>query len=627
MPLALKLLLPYLVLGLIVGTVGTSLIVRQLSGQALSHLDQELRQRTLDERAALHDRELYLLEAGNFAANISGLANAVNSGNTVTVQRLTDSVAALKSDLGLIAIVNPAGHAVYSLTRAPGQQVFQTAPALAWMQEPIFSQALRSATGSSSPGLITTPTATLFAMATPICTSRVACNSAGVAVVALDARDVISSLVGSTPARNFSVSLLDLSGRTLAQAGSYQPAGTPPSDIATGDLRRVISGSGTKEFATLYAELSLGDKPAAILAVTQSAAPFLTGVRDTSHKLLAILVLTTIGIAIIGFVLARLILGQLRPLLATSRELGAGKLDARVPVRANDELGELANAVNEMAEQLEVSYATLETRVDERTEEIHRLLKDRNEFFAGLSHELRTPIAVIARQADLILTSRVSRKRVDPHQVAGTIKDSASQLLSVVNQILELARADAGRLELKIADVSINELLDDLKPTLDRVSSAAGIRATIDSAENLVALADPLRLRHVILNLVDNAVKYTPSGGKVSVRASAVEDGVEIAVSDTGIGIPEEGRDRLFEPFSRFDGNTTQHGEASSGLGLALAKRLVVAQGGFIECESTVGKGSTFTVRLPRSATPAATTEHKRMNETKHPKIALSTAR
>lgn len=600
LPLALKLLLPYLVLGIIVGTVGTSLIVRQLSGQALSYLDQELRQRTLDERAALHDRELYLLEAGNFASNIAGLSDAVKRGDRVQVQRLADSVAALKADLGLIAIVDRAGRSIFSLARSPGQRVFQTGPALAWTQESLFQRALRSTDGKSAASFVDSPGATLMAIATPICTSQSVCAPVGVTVVALNGREIVESFVASSPTgRRFGVALLDTTGREIVRAGPYPPVGTPPDDVASGSIHRLVSGKGSNELATLYAGFSLGGAPAGSLAVTQPAAPFLSSVRNTSRRLLGILLLTMIGIAVIGIVLARLILGQLRPLLATSRRLGAGQLEARVDVRARDELGELATGINEMAQQLESSYSTLESRVEERTEEVHRLLKDRNEFFAGLSHELRTPIAVIAAQADLILASRSSRKRIDPFQSATTVKESASQLLSVVNQILELARAEAGQLTLKMTDVPVGELLQGMKPTIDQLAAAAGITATIEVGGQLTVVADPLRFRHVLLNLIENAVKYTPRGGRVAVQARASDNGVQIAVSDTGVGIPADVLHRVFEPFYRVEGNEAQHGEASSGLGLALAKRLVIAQGGSIRCESTVGKGSTFTVDLP----------------------------
>ncbi|GAC1411693.1 MAG: hypothetical protein NVSMB57_06710 [Actinomycetota bacterium] len=146
---------------------------------------------------------------------------------------------------------------------------------------------------------------------------------------------------------------------------------------------------------------------------------------------------------------------------------------------------------------------------------------------------------------------------------------------------------------------------------MDRLAGAASVKPSIQSEPNLAVVADPLRLRHVLINLIDNAVKYTPSGGQVSIRAYNSNGTVKIAVSDSGVGIPEEERAQIFEPFYRVQGVETQHGEASSGLGLALAKRLIVAQDGSIRCDSEIGHGSTFTVEMPSAPSTNKQTKTK----------------
>jgi signal transduction histidine kinase len=283
----------------------------------------------------------------------------------------------------------------------------------------------------------------------------------------------------------------------------------------------------------------------------------------------------------------------------TSRELERGNLSARVPVVARDELGELAGTLNGMAEQLQASHATLERRVDERTEEVRRLLRERTEFFAGISHELRTPIAVILVEAKMLADAQRDPKT---SEAAGTIIGSAEQLLARVNDILDVARAESGRLEVSLQDVSLPPLFRDLDRSLAALTSGSELSLTVQAPQNLPAVrADPLRLKEVLLNLVENAVKYTPAGGDVSVSAAARNGHVEISVADTGVGIPKKVGDRIFDPFYRVPGTRPSRGGTSSGLGLALAKRVVEAQGGSIRYASRIKQGTTFTIQLPRA--------------------------
>jgi signal transduction histidine kinase len=283
-------------------------------------------------------------------------------------------------------------------------------------------------------------------------------------------------------------------------------------------------------------------------------------------------------------------------LVSANRALGTGDLSARAPVMGHDELGELATGFNEMAVRLQANVETLELRVEERTEEIRRLLRERTEFFAGLSHEFRTPLAIIRNQADLVAEDATDSSMADAGRVMST---SAEQLLELVNDILDTARAEVSSVDVELEPVRLSDVVNGLKPNLADLAQSAGLRLSTKVPANLPTVyADPTRLREVVLNLVDNAVKYTPDGGKVDVTAAAVNGHVELAVRDTGVGIPLEARDRMFQPFYRVRGTRTQRGQSSSGLGLALTKRLVEAQGGSIDFTSAPGEGSTFVVKL-----------------------------
>lgn len=254
-----------------------------------------------------------------------------------------------------------------------------------------------------------------------------------------------------------------------------------------------------------------------------------------------------------------------------------------------------------MAEQLQAMYSTLESRVAERTEEVERLLRERTEFFASVSHELRTPLAVILRHAEMLLDNAYrgnGRWRTD---AGSALRDSGQQLSHLIDDILELAEVEAGRLDVEIEPVDVGAFLHEMRATIVPLARAAGVRATFHATDRALppVAADPRRLRQILLNLADNAIKYSPEGGSVDLSAAGRGGVVEIVVSDTGVGIPPEAGDQIFEPFHRVKGVQTQRGQASSGLGLAIARRLAEAHGGTIGYVARDGGGTTFTVRMP----------------------------
>jgi two-component system phosphate regulon sensor histidine kinase PhoR len=175
-------------------------------------------------------------------------------------------------------------------------------------------------------------------------------------------------------------------------------------------------------------------------------------------------------------------------------------------------------------------------------------------------------------------------------------------LLDFVNDILEIAKSESGHIDLQLEEVRVDALLRDLRPAVERLAASGDIRASVRVPRKLPAVrGDQARLRQIVLDLVDNAVKYTPAGGTVRLTAADKGDAVEISVADTGVGIPAAETERVFEPFYRVTTTMTQRGQPSSGLGLALVKRLVEAQGGTVRLESSEGAGTTFTVALPRA--------------------------
>ena len=261
----------------------------------------------------------------------------------------------------------------------------------------------------------------------------------------------------------------------------------------------------------------------------------------------------------------------------------------------------LATDLGRMAERIQANMDTLAERADERTDEVQRLLEARTQFFAALSHEFRTPLAVILRQAEALLAAPAGDAEATAYS-AGLIRESGEELLTAVNDVLELARAENDQLDLNVEPFDLVELMAELEPLIMGLADGAEIdlRVTV-KASSLPMTGDRRRIRQMLLNLIDNAIKYTPGGGRVRVRLEPGTSVVRISVEDTGVGFDPDERRRIFEPFYRVPGVETQRGEPSSGLGLAITKRIVLAHRGDIYCTSNE-KGSQFVVLLPVNA-------------------------
>lgn len=615
LPLFWKLLAPFLALILMVGAFGAFLIVRDLSTRARTTLTQSLLQSSLEARARLHDRELYLLESANLAANLEGMPEAVRAGGARGVAGLLRTVLALKTDVTVVAAVTTKGEVLTEFARAGRRDDPARMEGTQWLREPFVAEALADPKAEKRAGVVTVQGSSMLAIAAPICTKVATCAPAGAAIVGMRMDRLGFEALGdrATAERNqLGLAIFDDAGRVLT-ATRHAPGKATSITLQGADLVRRTENAGGAEVHTLFAPLDIQGRRVGMVAVSLPSDPVFAPVRGAGTNLVFILLAALAGIVGIGALLSRVILRQVQPLVETNRALGSGDLSARAPVIGGDELGELARGVNQMAEQLQASYETLEMRVAQRTEEVHRLLDARTELFAAMSHEFRTPLAVIMGQADMIVDPSYPKNQKWAKETGGTIKQSAAQLLHVVNDILNLAKAEAGELEVDLIRVDLAEVVSSLRGTIEGLARVAGLKSEIDLPADLPAVvADPLRLQEVLINLVDNAVKYTPPGGRVGVRAIRTNAKVKVAVSDTGVGIPADAADRIFEPFFRVKGIDAQQGQASSGLGLAITKRLVEAQGGEIDYESKSGEGTTFTFTLPIAKPHSSAASKKR---------------
>ena len=526
LPIFWKLLLPFLVLLLVVGTAGTFMVVRDLTSRSAAALSEQLTLRTVEARSLLHDRELDLLESANYASNLQGMADALGRGDSSAVRRLLESVVALKADLALIAATDASGTSVVELVRSAAGGATLAGSATDWTQFVVVRRALDQAVPAKSVGFIRLGERTLMTMASPVCTGSTPCTPVGLTIVGLDAAEAVRPAAAAAEAAGFhGVTIFDSRQQVLASTSSSAPPAPSRTPRTTEIEQRRMTLAG-RRVATAYTGFNLGGQPAGTVAVTIPAPTSVGSVGPAALRLVGLVVAAMVVAALVGAAVSRVILRQLRALVDTSRELGEGQLSARAPVLSEDEHGQLAVSLNRMAEQLEASHETLELQVEQRTHEIRRLLQDRTEFFAGLSHELRTPLAIILTQAEMLLTDSTNAAVVEARDA---IRVSASQLLELVNEILELARSESGTIELDLAPVRLGEFVADLRPRIDNLAAAAGISMTVRLPARLpVVTADAARLREIVINLVDNAVKYTPSGGSIEIGATT--DGRSVRV-------------------------------------------------------------------------------------------------
>jgi signal transduction histidine kinase len=326
------------------------------------------------------------------------------------------------------------------------------------------------------------------------------------------------------------------------------------------------------------------------------------------HRL-GLILLAALGFAVLaGMLLAGRMVGPIRALRAGAARIGSGDLSQRIAIKTGDELEALANQFNDMAGRLQESYAGLEQKVEERTREVEEKSRQleiasqhKSQFLASMSHELRTPLNAIIGLTEMMVTNAArfgTEKAAEPLR---RVHRAGSHLLGLINQVLDLSKIEAGKLELSPETVTLAPLIDEVIGTARQLAEQNKNRLVVESQENLGSLTvDPMRLRQILFNLLSNACKFTKQG-EVTLRARKVIDGrnwIEFAVTDTGIGMTPEQQAKLFEEFTQADSSTArQYG--GTGLGLAITRKLARMMGGDVTVTSEPGKGSVFTVRLP----------------------------
>jgi signal transduction histidine kinase len=293
---------------------------------------------------------------------------------------------------------------------------------------------------------------------------------------------------------------------------------------------------------------------------------------------------------VLGAVLSWSLIGPIQRIDSRLAAIASGDFSGHVDVPNRDELGALASNVNRMNDELNRLYGELE-----------RASKHKSEFLANMSHELRTPLNAIIGFSQVLREQMFGNVNEKQAEYLDDIISSGNHLLSLINDVLDLSKVEAGQVELEAGPFSVQEALERGVVMVRERATKDGVQVALTADPDIdVVEGDERRIRQVIFNLLSNAVKFTPAGGTVDVTAAQANGEVRVSVADTGPGIAPQDHERIFDEFQQTETGVEQR--EGTGLGLALSKRLVELHGGRIWVDSELGKGSTFVFTLPVGA-------------------------
>jgi heavy metal sensor kinase len=279
-----------------------------------------------------------------------------------------------------------------------------------------------------------------------------------------------------------------------------------------------------------------------------------------------------------GWLMAGIMLRPIRDISMRAKDITASNLSGRIVTRStDDELGELISTINGMISRLEMSFRNI------------------REFSLSIAHELKTPLTILKGESELALTKSLTSR--EAQRLAATYLEESSRLSRIVDDLLTLAKVEAGQMTLHEEPVRLHELVDGIYEDALILAADRRISVTLDRNDQGMVSGDPVRLRQLLRALISNAVRYTDPGGWVRIRNERSENAVSVSVEDSGLGIPAESLDKIFDRFYRVD-EARSRAQGGSGLGLSIAKWIAEAHHGSISVQSTPGKGSCFTVHL-----------------------------
>jgi two-component system, NarL family, sensor histidine kinase BarA len=364
----------------------------------------------------------------------------------------------------------------------------------------------------------------------------------------------------------------------------------------------------------------------AVVKVTLSTKAIETGAHVNRALLLSFAIITAILIMTGSFLIIRyVVVKPVKHLKAVSDAIVAGQLNVRSEIHTGDEFEDLSDAYNRMVRHLmdaEERQRKLNENLDHRLDELaqanmalYESDRAKGDFLSTVSHELRTPLHGIIGFSDVLLSASSPLNEKQARWVAN-IKTSGQQLLTLINDILDLAKIGAGRMELRPEEFAVASFCDSLLPAFRLPAEKKNIDLRTHYDPHLRTIRQDVgKVRQVLTNLLSNAIKFTPEGGRVTLRTKADDEFVILTVEDTGVGIAKDEQDRVFEKFRQAGSSSLTREHEGTGLGLSIVRELCGLMGGEVALASEVGRGSTFTVRLPQALAPQVQADFRRAVE------------
>ncbi|MFQ5944323.1 MAG: ATP-binding protein [Anaerolineales bacterium] len=354
----------------------------------------------------------------------------------------------------------------------------------------------------------------------------------------------------------------------------------PPSEIikqAASAEGEIHGGYGGFLNRWLYVGQSLGDGRVLLLLAPRPSPVAAVGQELLLPLIFRATLVALVASVVLAWLISRWVSAPLQKTAEAARSVAAGDYDQRLTHSGPDEAHSLATSFNEMVQQVQGSQQAM------------------RDFVANVSHELRTPLTSIQGYAQAILDETAP----DMKNAAGVIYEESDRLGRLVDELLVLARMDTGQDPLERKPVDLGAILTAIVERLTLKAASKNVQIHNDSISLPALIGDGDRLSQVFTNLIDNALKHTPDGGEVRLKAETSSGWVSVHVDDTGLGIPPEELSRIFERFYQLDKARSGSGPRGAGLGLAISREIVEAHGGSLEAQSVVGRGSRFTVSLP----------------------------
>jgi signal transduction histidine kinase len=331
-------------------------------------------------------------------------------------------------------------------------------------------------------------------------------------------------------------------------------------------------------YASAYIENDKSEKIGAVLIVSSFNDIYeMLGVIN--HKWFLLTIFISIAVAFIVYFVSQFIMAPLKNILETIKKISDGQLHQRIEINGKNEYTEIANAINDMTEQLE------------------QVESSRQEFVSNVSHELKTPLSSIKVLSESILLQEDMPTEMY-REFLQDINSEVDRMTNIVNDLLALVKLDHREAALNVKETDLNKMIQDIMKRLYPLAEKKNIELLYESNKDMVIDADEMKLSLAISNLIENGIKYTPDDGTVKVTIDGDHQNAFVTVQDTGIGISEEEQSKVFKRFYRVD-KTRDRETGGTGLGLAITHSTVMLHNGSIKIVSSEGNGATFVVRLP----------------------------